>query len=283
MIKAKGMFKPFAGILLKVVCVACLVAGLIYGGVCTYEYVDYYVTTTTAQQFEQDFLAPAVRVFVQQGGSTGRASGVIVYSGQSELDNKHETYVLTCAHVVVDHYSVPIPSISIEAWSLEGKLVTVDATLLHWSPEPSFVKSDTFVMVQEQYDYGQDLALLKLNTDEPFRAAKLMAPENFWRLEVDSDVIVVGSALGERITHTRGQITLLHPNFMQVNASIIMGVSGGPCYLASTGEIIGIANGVFMAHNNLPISHLATARPIHKIDMWLKAIGYSFLYETGKK
>ena len=206
---------------------------------------------------------PVVKVTTELGPhSTQGGSGVVVRSEQRE-DGGYDTYILTCDHVIQVRMG-PLYSIwrvsYIEFYDhFTNKIIQASAKLI-------------------AHDTDKDLALIKLDTKWAFPTAQLMPPEELWRLRIDSKVLVVGSALGGLPVYTRGDITLLFKDYLEVNAPAYRGISGGACYLESNNMVIGLPNVLRTDIDGILVPHLVGVVPIYAIHKWLDEIGYEFLY-----
>lgn len=144
--------------------------------------------------------------------SSGVGSGVILTS---------DGYILTNAHVIAENDEI---ADEIEVTTHDKRKLTAQVV---------------------GYDEYTDVALLKVESDEPLPAAKIGDSD---RLKVGNSVVAIGHPLGLNYTLTYGIVSSLRRSipgterlvpFIQTDAAINPGNSGGPL-LNTDGEVIGI-------------------------------------------
>lgn len=282
----KGRWKSFVSKLIKFMGIISITAGttigLVYSGNYAWQKYERYAITQAEVNFKATYLAPTVRIRISSkvGNNelTEIGSGVIVYSKDVANNGEYDTYVLTCNHVLETPPEATV-RIMVDIFDpFTQRIKTVSAQIIARSPGGGYAKDSHLGVVTAAADKGKDLALLKLKSTTPWWTAKIMIPKETWRLKLNNEVVLVGCRLGDRPTHTRGQITVLYKNFLQINAIAFFGVSGGPCIDVSTGTVVGIFNAI-QGSQNFPVTHLALGHPVFAIHEWLSSIGYAFLYE----
>jgi hypothetical protein len=295
---------------LAVVSIATVIGGLVLHG----EY-QRYINIKRSRYQKEMLLSPVVRLISEYDTPYGkkriRGSGVIVYSEPSWDGYRYDTYILTANHVVEtpiysgkrlgrpgsiqhEYYDMTPVGIKRLVTYVEYFDVNIKTTLkapayvVAYSPNNIFDIDKDGNMSLKREDWrgktgGEDLALLRLETTEPFCAVKLLSPERIGKLKVLDKVRLVGCALADRPVSTSGEITRLEKGYTQVNAPIVFGNSGGACFLEETNELIGISNAMRVTNvpmgPRVPVAHMALVRPISRIYDWLKSEEYAFIYD----
>lgn len=287
---------------------------LIQGSTIAFKLYSQHAIIKQAQVIQETLFAPVVRIVSEYDTPYGkrwhRGTGVIVYSKPNQNGSRYDTYVLTANHVVetpihdgtergneqYQYYDMSVVGTKHLVTYVEyfhtatGESIKVPARVIAHSPNNIFGidKDGNMKLIPEHWSgkkSGEDLALLKMESDEQFRAAKLIPADRIVSLKVLDQVRLVGSALADKPVPTLGEISRIEPEigYMQVTAPIIFGNSGGACYLAETGEFIGITNAVRQVSTpeglSVPVSHMALVRPIQRIYGWLDSVGYRFIYD----
>jgi len=164
--------------------------------------------STNVQSYASDWVG---RIFVREGpGPSG--TGVLIYE---------DGFIITNHHVVSGATQIQV------SFDPADDDKVYDAVLLSKIPE-------------------EDLALLKIEGDEPFTTVRLCESDPI----LGEDVIAIGNAFGHSHTVSTGIVSGLHrnigtreglqfENLIQTDASINPGNSGGPL-LNIEGELIGI-------------------------------------------
>lgn len=108
---------------------------------------------------------------------------------------------------------------------------------------------------------NNDLALLKINANEPLSTIKLGDSEE---IKVGQKVLAIGSPFGFSGTLTQGIVSRIDytKNKIQTDAAINPGNSGGPL-LNSSGEVIGISQSIYNPDNNKSNIGIGFAVPIN--------------------
>jgi len=286
------------------------IAGILTGGgkIVYREYRSYH-DVVVMEQLQKDLMLPAVRIKVElefrDQKKVGFGSGAVVYSEPNELGTGYDTYVMTCNHVVEvpifdeDSPFNPFEGPKVKGFSYGVKYVEffdrfgnsvrkVPARVVAHSPNGIYkVDQDGNMLPDKEnkdlrtgHSYGEDIALLKLDTLEPFPVAKLPSEQTLKNLKAFDKIRVVGCALGDKPISTSGEITRIDPDFISINAEIIFGNSGGPCYLENTHELVGFVNmirgGGFGA-----VTHMGFVRPLLRAYNWLNTFGYQFIYDKS--
>ncbi|MBU0977960.1 MAG: serine protease, partial [Nanoarchaeota archaeon] len=136
------------------------------------------------------------------------------------------------------------------------------------------------------YNRTEDMALLKLRTEDKARYMANLPPEPT-KLFVMDESIAVGCSLGFPPLPSVGVITRLNfqidslPYHMSCS-QIIYGNSGGAIFLAKTGELIGIPSRGVVIGWGTPIPHMGLFIPIIRVYNWLAEQHYDFIYDLSK-
>ncbi len=127
-------------------------------------------------------------------------------------------------------------------------------------------------------DPGTDLALLKVNTDKPFPAVALGRAE----AKVGDWVIALGNPFGLEGTVTAGIVSArgrdigmgVYDNFIQIDAPVNRGNSGGPTF-NQAGEVIGVNTAIFSpSGGSVGIAFAIPARMVENVVMQLRDKGH---------
>lgn len=297
--------------------IGILMVSIVIGGGALKEQYDRYQEVQTAKRCQETLFAPVVRLVCEYntpyGKRKNKGSGVVVYSRPNQNGSGYDTYVLTANHVIEtptfswkkmgnpkeggEYYDLRPTGVRRAVTYVEyfhtatGRSIKVPAYVVAYSPNTVFGKDEdgNFEMQGQHWTGrvgGEDLALLKLETNERFCAANMLPPDVVENLRVLNRVRLVGCALGDKPIQTSGEISRIETGYMQVNASIIFGNSGGACFLDSDPHyFIGISNAVRSVSTPLgttiPVSHMALVRPIKRIYRWLDSEKYAFIYDES--
>lgn len=235
------------------------------------------------EDLHKNVLYPTVRIRAE--GHVG--SGVIFSSVQNKKE-MYDTYILTNHHVISEAISIK------EEWNpLTQKMVkketraTVDVEQFKYQ----YLSQATGTLLIQadvlEWNKDQDLALLKLRSDDKFEAVKLypLGKEN--DLRIFMPVYVCGSGAGHAPFPTRGEISSMRDEidnlpYYMINAPIVFGNSGGACFLADTKEYIGIPSRVAVTFTGWApnaVYHMGYIIPIPRIYKWLKNTGWGGIYD----
>ena len=115
---------------------------------------------------------------------------------------------------------------------------------------------------------NNDLALLKIKTDQPMQTVKLGDSE---QIKVGQKVLAIGNPFGFNGTLTQGIISRIDytKNKIQTDAAINPGSSGGPL-LNTNGEVIGINQSIYNPDNNISNIGIGFAIPVNTVKDFLK-------------
>lgn len=114
---------------------------------------------------------------------------------------------------------------------------------------------------------NNDLALIKIKTDQPLQTVKLGDSE---QIKVGQKVLAIGNPFGFNGTLTQGIISRIDytKNKIQTDAAINPGSSGGPL-LNTSGEVIGINQSIYNPDNNISNIGIGFAIPVNIVKEFL--------------
>jgi len=196
------------------------------------------------KELHEKILYPVVRVRTKEAGG----SGTIIYS-QPDPENKgeHQTFIMTCAHVVNDAISYkkefhPVLKKDIKQEILEQVSVQIfDYVYLSKINSSNSYRADIVA-----YDRSYDIAILKLDSPKPQPyIAKIIPQDKIKDVKLFTPALTSGCSLGHDPIFNDGRITYLTERidnklYWMSNCSSIFGNSGGALFLAETGEQVGI-------------------------------------------
>ena len=230
----------------------------------------------------EKYIYPVVRV--TQGYAGG--SGPVIYSQLQTGKMGYSTYVLTNYHVIGDAISIA------EEWDTDlqknvkkEKRAIVYVEIFKYrdiSTPIGTLKVEADIVL---YNKDQDLALLKLRTEESvIHRALLPSKEDTDGVLVMDESIAVGCSLGCPPLPTVGVITRKNFQIQSLpyhmsSSQIIYGNSGGAMF-NTEGEFIGIPALVPVIGWGTPITHMGLFIPISRIYEWLEAEHYDFLFNS---
>lgn len=194
------------------------------------------------EQLHKKILYPVVRIRTQKAGG----SGTIIYS-QLNKQNKHDSFILTCAHVIDDAISVKKEWDSFLKRKIEKEFTEqVQVEIFDYIDLSKVNSSNAYRADIIAYNKQVDIAVLKLESPKPCSyVANLIPRERIDSLRLFMDAYASGCSLGHDPICNQGQITYLNEKienkqYLMSNCSSIFGNSGGALFLAETGEQIGI-------------------------------------------
>lgn len=219
----------------------------------------------------RDLILPAVQI--RCGGDIG--AGVLVYS-RPGANGAYETYLLTAHHVVSDMIG------RVDSAELRD---SVDVRIL----DPGSDKYRDYPARIVTYSEEHDLALLRLDSDQPFEhIARLAGHEKLKDIRCFEPIYTVGCPLGHDPMPSRGEITCRNKEVRGellwiVSAPTIFGNSGGGVFLEEGHELVGICSMVCVYQNLIPVpvSHMGVVVPGETVLSWLDSQSYQFLYDDS--
>jgi len=228
-------------------------------------------------------LYPTVRIRV--GGAIG--SGVIFISVKEEEFTR--TYVLTNWHVIEAAISIK------DEWNpLKQKMepketrATIEVEIFKYLNMS--IATGTLLVQADliEWNKDQDLALLKLRTDEILPTADLYRGRKE-DLRIFTPIYVCGAGNGRSPFPTNGQIASLNDEienleYWMINAPTVFGNSGGGAFLAKEKKFIGIPSRLaitFIGWAPNAVYHMAYIIPVTRILKWLENTGWGFLIDPA--
>jgi len=224
-------------------------------------------------------LYPTVRI---RASSSSVGSGTIIAS--IKIDGKYQTYVLTNHHVISGAIDIK------EEWdSMAKKMVkkekraTIEVEVFKY--QNLSVSTGTLLILADivAWNESQDLALIKVRSDEYIVSAKLLPSNEVINLRIFQPVIVSGCGMGRPPFPTFGQIASLTDElenlpYWMLNAPAVFGNSGGGAFLRDSMEYIGIPSRIpvaFLGWSPNAVYHMTYIIPISRIYEWLLEVGYT--------
>ena len=236
-------------------------------------------------------LLPEVRV---RTGTAG-GSGTVIWSQPGENQRAHNTYVLTCAHVIEDAITVRSEwdsRLGRERKQEFRNLVTVEFFDYESVPHGRRPVSSSVDAEVVAYDRSHDLAILKLRMVKAVpNVAQLYPTAGVEGLRIGSETVTVGCALGHDPIVTEGHITHMgdemdYKLYWMSSATMLFGNSGGACFaLDADGNyrLVGVPSRVDVIGWGAPVTHLGYIAPITRIREFMEEQGYEFLDpDSGK-
>ena len=136
--------------------------------------------------------------------------------------------------------------------------------------EVTTAKGETYkAEVMSSKDTNGDLALLKINPQQPLPTIKLGDSS---MVKVGQKVLAIGNPFGFNGTLTTGIVSRIdyERNKIQTDAAINPGSSGGPI-LNADGEVIGISQSIFNPDNNKSNIGIGFAVPANEVKKLVEA------------
>ena len=238
------------------------------------------------EERHEKILVPCVRV---RAGTAG-GSGTVLYSEPNEEEGSYSTYVLTNHHVVDNLIKVD------KKWStLLKRDVKTDVfgipnvEFFKWRYESRVVGAQSIEADIVTYDADEDLALLKLRSDDQYIAATLYPKGKERDLRLTMPVMAVGSGLGEPPVVTGGFLSQFgreidNKEYWLQTAPTIYGNSGGAVFLQDTYEFIGVPARIAVTMQGFSpdaITHLSFIVPVTRVYEFLEAQLFRHIYDKS--
>jgi len=227
----------------------------------------------------EKYIYPVVRI---TDSSSRGGSGTVIYSKDKS------TYVLTNHHVIA-------ASIKIEdEWDRDlqknvkkEKLSVMYVEIFKYkniSIPIGALKVEADIVA---YNRVEDMALLKLRSEEPYKYVADLYPRNKLNdIHVMDETVAVGCSLLLPPLPTVGVITRQNHTvdsymYNMSSSQLIYGNSGGAMFLVN-GDFIGIPSMVNVTGWGVPITHMGYFIPIRRIYNWLEKEHFEFIWDTTK-
>ena len=226
-------------------------------------------------------LYPTARVRTASGVGSG-----VIFTSVKEGEFTR-TYVLTNWHVIESAISIK------EEWNpLKQKMepketrATIEVEIFKYLNMS--IATGTLLVQADlvEWNKDQDLALLKLRTDEILPTADLYKGRKE-DLRIFTSIYVCGAGNGRSPFPTNGQIASLNDEidsieYWMINAPTVFGNSGGGVFLAKEKQFIGIPSRLaitFVGWSPNAVYHMGYIIPITRILKWLEDTGWGFLVD----
>lgn len=236
----------------------------------------------------EDMIYPCVRVRYEKVGG----SGLIIYSKPvPEKGTKHETYVLTCHHVVDDAIKF------IEKWSpLARRMIKdedraeVQVEVFEYEGVSRLVGGTTYQAEIMAWDKEMDIALLRIKTGKKFPYVAEMYPKGKEdEILLGTPTVAVGCSLGHEPIICYGNLTGKHDRienkeYWLSTANTIFGNSGGAEFLRDTHEYVGITarvSGIQLGFSVDIITWMGFFVPITTVYNFLEEQIFQFVYDPS--
>ena len=217
-----------------------------------------------------DLVGPVVQMI----GDSTVGSGVLLES-RPLPEGGYATNVLTAWHVVRDIYGSPDNL----AAPVPTKIYAPDGT---WRNLTSHLLA---------HDVALDLALLVMDTNEPFACgAHLASRSELNAMRTFDGVYAVGCPLGNDPIPTVGEVASTHheidgAKYWMVSAPTYIGNSGGGIYAARSHDLIGIFSKIYThgSTRSTIVPHMGLATPLTVVYDWLDTTEYAYLEAKGSE
>jgi len=166
---------------------------------------------------------------------------------------------------------------------------TVEAHFFNFRWEQRAVGASAIQADIMAYDKEEDLALIKLRSDELAKSVVTLYPKGKEReLRVGTPVMALGAAMGEPPVLTVGRLSqfgreIENREFWLQTAPTIFGNSGGAVFLEDTEEFIGVPARIAVAMMGFSadaITHLSYMIPITRVYKFLDEQFFRFIYDS---
>jgi len=224
-------------------------------------------------------------------------SGAVIYSKPIKKDSEdYETYVLTNYHVIEKAIEVK------KEWNTvfqkdikKEKRATITVEFFkyqNFSRNVGRIAIDADIVA---YDRDQDVALLKLRSNEQIKYVVKMHSKNVKDINIYDKVYACGCSLGHPPVPTKGEITSMDDEiekqkYWMSSSPIIDGNSGGGIFLVindkeeESYELVGISTLVETIDTKKgeeeDVAHMCYLIPIDRICDWLEEICYQFIFDS---
>jgi serine protease Do len=219
------------------------------------------ITTASAHDLDQPTAVEVLKATVRVNRSGGQGSGVIIWSGIDEDDERiRNTYVLTNQHVV-------------------ERSQEVEVTTFIYLKRRNSVGTTTFQSRVVLTSRESDLALIEIQTppEVRFTLAPLISEEDWDEMELYEEIYLSGCGNGANPHITHGNLSAVNraETRMEFTAHVIWGSSGGGLF-NNSGELVGICNAMRLSRGH-PVTHQGFGIPISQIRKILRETDYSFV------
>lgn len=236
------------------------------------------------ESLHKNILYPTVRVRAEGGVGSG-----VIFSSEKNKDGKFDTFVMTNHHVIAGAIKIT------EEWNpLEKKMLkkesraTVEVEQFKYQDMSQATGTLLILADIMEWSEAQDLALLKLRSDEQFESVLRYPIGEEKRIKIFTPIYVCGAGIGRPPFPTRGEISsrseeIDNLSYWMINAPIVFGNSGGGTFLADSKQYIGIPSRIavtFIGWSPNAVYHMGYIIPISRIYKWLEETGWTIIYDA---
>jgi len=200
------------------------------------------------RRYHEQLLYPVVRVHGKEGGG----SGTVIYSEPDpENEGEYLTFVLTNHHVIESLIQRKEDWDGLLKRKVEKEFVAhAKVEVFTYHQMSRVVSSNAHRGELVAYDEHHDLAILRLMAPSQYPyVAKLLPRDRIKSVRVFDKITVCGCSLLHDPIARFGYISYLdelidEKTYIMVDAGMYFGNSGGACFLAETGELLGVPSRV---------------------------------------
>lgn len=224
---------------------------------------------------------------VRAGDAAG--SGTVLYSTKNK-DGTCSTFILTNEHVVDGAIKIEKKWHPVLKRNIEQEVTsTVEVDFFSYRWEQRVVGAQGIQADIVAWDKEEDLALLKLRSDDPAKSVAKMYPKGAeTKLRIGMPTLVIGAAMGEPPVLTSGRLSrygqeIENREYWLQTAPTIFGNSGGAAFLENTEEFIGVPARiavVMLGFSADAITHLSYIIPITRVYKFLDEQMFRFVYDS---
>lgn len=233
----------------------------------------------------RDTLLANCRVLAGRAGG----SGTVLYSAPN-TDEGYSTYILTNHHVVDGLIKIEKKWNSLLKRETKAEVFGIaEVHFFKYRWEQRAVGATAIEAEIMAYDPDEDLALLRLRSDEQVKSVAKMLPKGEEKtLAIGTPVMAIGAGLGEPPVLTTGRLSQFgrdidNREYWLQTAPTIFGNSGGAVFVEETEEFIGVPARIavmMMGFSADAITHLSFMIPITRVYKFLEDQLFRFIYDS---
>lgn len=222
-----------------------------------------------------------------KSGNVG-GSGTVIYSAPNK--EGYSTYILTNEHVIDNMVEIKKQWNSVLKREIKTEVLgTVEVHFFQYRWEQRATGATAIEADIMGYDKEEDLALLKLRSDDQVKSVAPLYPRGEERkLTIGTPVLALGAALGEPPVLTTGRLSqfgreIENREYWLQTAPTIFGNSGGAVFLEDTGQFIGVPARIAVAMLGFSpdaITHLSYMIPVTRVYKFLEEQMFRFVYDS---
>jgi len=213
-----------------------------------------------------------------------------LYSAPNK-DGDYSTYILTNEHVVDNNIKIEKRWNSVLKRDVRKEVLgTIEAHFFNYRWEQRAVGASAVEGDIVAWDKDEDLALVKLRSDEPAKAFVKLYPRGDERkLGIGTPTMAIGAGLGEPPVLTVGRLSqfgreIENREYWLQTAPTIFGNSGGAVFLEDTEEFIGVPARiavVMLGFSADAVTHLSYMIPITRVYNFLDDQMFRFIFDSN--